>query len=66
MMPGTKLSRTIAQLAGPTLIATTASIVGWLALLGGLFRMLAPEARQGGPNIATFALLAVLFAPAAF
>lgn len=38
------------------------TLIGWLALLGGTFRMFAPTARQGGENAATYALIAALFA----
>ena len=40
----------------------TITLVGWSAILGGLFRMFAPEARQGGQNVSTFAVLAIIFA----
>jgi hypothetical protein len=100
-------SKAIAQLAGPTLLALSASealnlhiwatnlvqvtyldglvvfaaglaivrmhnvwprgwpllvtLVGWGALALGLFRMFAPQARQGGRNAATHVALAILF-----
>jgi hypothetical protein len=38
------------------------TIVGWGAMAGGLWRMFAPEARQGGENGVTYAVLGVLFA----
>jgi len=38
------------------------TLVGWVAILGGLFRMFAPEAQQAGKNSFTYALLMVLFA----
>jgi hypothetical protein len=38
------------------------TLLGWLAILGGLFRMFAPEAQQGGQNVPTFAVIIVLFA----
>jgi len=38
------------------------TLVGWLAILGGLFRMFAPEAQQGGRNALTFAVIGVIFA----
>jgi len=41
----------------PVLITLT----GWAAILAGLFRMFAPEARQGGVNSPTFVVLAVIF-----
>lgn len=45
----------------PVLITLT----GWMLLLGGLFRMFAPEARQAAWSPATTALLGVLFAAGA-
>ena len=42
------------------------TLVGWLALLGGLLRMSYPEARQGGPNVPTFAVMFVLFVTGVF
>ena len=33
------------------------SLTGWVLILGGLFRMFAPEAQQAGDNIATYAML---------
>jgi hypothetical protein len=36
--------------------------VGWFAILGGLFRMFAPEGHQGGQNTPTFAVIMVIFA----
>ena len=42
------------------------TLVGWGSLLGGLARMFAPEARQGGENIATYSVIAVLFAIGVF
>jgi hypothetical protein len=105
-------SKAIAQLAGPTLLALSASealnlhiwaanlvqvtyldglvlfaaglaivrvhnfwprgwpllvtLVGWGSLALGLFRMFAPQARQGGPNAATHAILAILLGLGAF
>ena len=38
------------------------TLVGWVAILGGLFRMFAPEAQQARQNSFTYALLMVLFA----
>jgi hypothetical protein len=38
------------------------TLVGWATILLGGFRMVAPEARQGGPNAPTFAVIALLFA----
>lgn len=38
------------------------TLTGWAAMLAGLFRMFAPEARQGGQNFATYSVLAGLFA----
>jgi len=37
------------------------TVVGWVAILAGLFRMFAPEAQQAGQNSFTYAALAVLF-----
>jgi len=37
------------------------TVIGWLAVAAGLFRMFFPEARQGGENAATYAVIAVLF-----
>ena len=42
------------------------TLTGWLAILGGLYRMFAPEARQGGQNIPTFAVIAAIFAVGSF
>ena len=42
------------------------TLVGWVAVLGGLFRMFAPEARQAGQNAATFAGFAAVFAIGVF
>ncbi len=33
------------------------TLLGWIAILFGLFRIFAPEAKQAGQNIATFAFL---------
>jgi hypothetical protein len=38
------------------------TLVGWLAMAGGLYRMFAPEAPQPSESIATYAALAMLFA----
>jgi hypothetical protein len=37
------------------------TLVGWGSLLGGLVRMCAPQAQQGGKNVPTYALIAILF-----
>lgn len=42
------------------------TLVGWGSLLGGLGRMLAPEARQGGENTPTYFVIAILFAIGVF
>jgi hypothetical protein len=42
------------------------TLVGWAAILGGLFRMFAPQAQQGGRNIATYAVIILLFAVGVF
>ncbi|HTQ14788.1 MAG TPA: hypothetical protein VMH86_13015 [Rhizomicrobium sp.] len=38
------------------------TLVGWLALAAGLYRMFFPNAPQGGENIATYVVIAALFA----
>jgi hypothetical protein len=38
------------------------TLVGWGALAGGLARMFAPEAQQGGKNVATYMAITILFA----
>lgn len=38
------------------------TLVGWVVMLGGLFRMFAPEAQQGGENIPTYAVIMVILA----
>jgi len=42
------------------------TLVGWVAIFGGLFRMFAPEAQQAGQNSFTYAALVALFALGAF
>jgi hypothetical protein len=42
------------------------TLTGWVAMLGGLFRMFAPEARQGGASIPTFIGIAIPFAVGVF
>ena len=37
------------------------TLVGWLGMVAGLYRMFAPEARQGGENLPTYGVIAVLF-----
>ena len=37
------------------------TLVGWIGILGGLFRMFAPEVHQGGQDIATYTVITVLF-----
>jgi hypothetical protein len=37
------------------------SLTSWLALIGGLGRMVAPGAKQAGENAPTYALIAFLF-----
>jgi hypothetical protein len=37
------------------------TFVGWGSMFGGLVRMFAPQAQQGGENIATYAVIAILF-----
>jgi hypothetical protein len=36
------------------------TLTGWTLLLGGLYRMVAPEAPQAGADIPTYAMLAVI------
>ena len=38
------------------------TLIGWLALAAGLYRMFFPRAPQGGENLPTYALIVVLFA----
>lgn len=38
------------------------TLLGWLGMLVGLYRMFAPQARQGGQNLPTYVVIAVLFA----
>ncbi len=38
------------------------TVGGWAFALGGLWRMFAPDAPQGGDNAGTYALIATLFA----
>lgn len=38
------------------------TLVGWGAIALGLFRMFAPQAQQGGANIPTYAVIAVILA----
>ena len=42
------------------------TLVGWLAMAGGLFRMFAPQAPQGGENAPTYAVIAVILAAGIF
>lgn len=37
------------------------SLTGWLTLIAGLARMIAPEARQGGENAPTYLVIGTLF-----
>ncbi len=37
------------------------TLVGWLGILGGLFRMFAPEVQQAGQNAPTTIITAILF-----
>lgn len=37
------------------------TITGWIAMLGGLYRMFAPTAPQAGENFVTYAVLVALF-----
>jgi hypothetical protein len=38
------------------------TLIGWLALAAGLYRMFFPRAPQGGENVATYIVIAILFA----
>jgi hypothetical protein len=42
------------------------TLVGWVAILGGLFRMFAPEAQQASPSTSTYAVIMVLCAVGLF
>ncbi len=42
------------------------TLTGWVATAWGLFRMFAPEAKQGGASIATFIGMAIPFAVGVF
>ncbi len=42
------------------------TLTGWVGMLWGLFRMFAPEAKQGGASIATFVGMAIPFAVGVF
>lgn len=42
------------------------TLVGWFALLGGLFRMFYPRAPQGDESLPTFGVMLVLFATGVF
>jgi hypothetical protein len=44
----------------------TVTITGWVAMLGGLYRMFAPEARQASESPFTYAALIALFALGGF
>ncbi len=44
----------------------TVTLTGWGATLWGLFRMFAPEAKQGGASIPTFIGMAIPFADGVF
>lgn len=37
------------------------TLVGWLAMLGGLYRMVAPEAKQASENRGTYVMIGFLF-----
>ncbi|MEP0707294.1 MAG: hypothetical protein ABJL17_01605 [Parvibaculum sp.] len=70
--PVTYLNGTILFVAGLAIVRfhnvwmrgwpTIVTMAGWILLLAGLFRMFAPEAPQAGENIATYAMLGLLFA----
>jgi uncharacterized membrane protein HdeD (DUF308 family) len=42
------------------------TLIGWLTILLGLFRMFFPTAKQAGENFSTYLLLTVLFVIALF
>lgn len=42
------------------------TLVGWGVMAGGLFRMFAPEAHPDSKSVATYAVIATLFAMGAF
>jgi len=42
------------------------TLTGWVAMVWGLFRMFAPEAKQGGASIPTFVGMAIPFAVGVF
>jgi hypothetical protein len=50
------------RLAWPVLV----TLIGWGAVVGGLFRMFAPRAHQGGQNPATYAVITLLLAIGVF
>jgi hypothetical protein len=70
--PVTYLNGTLLFVAGLSIVRThnrwavgwpvMVTLAGWVAILGGLFRMFAPEAQQAGRNNFTHLGLAVLFA----
>lgn len=69
--PVTYLNGTLLFIAGLSIVRVhnlwkgwpvMVTLAGWIAILGGLFRMFAPEARQAPQNGATFAVLMVLLA----
>jgi hypothetical protein len=37
------------------------TLIGWGCILGGLVRMFTPQAQLGGKNVATYALITILF-----
>lgn len=42
------------------------TVLGWLAMLAGLYRLFLPNAPQGGENAATYAVITGLFAAGCF
>jgi uncharacterized membrane protein HdeD (DUF308 family) len=44
----------------PTMLDVMVTLVGWVAILGGLFRTFAPEVEQAGQNVPTTIITATL------
>jgi hypothetical protein len=76
LAPVTYLSSTVLFVAGPSIVRAhnhwtrgwpvLVTLAGWVAILGGLFRMFAPEARQVPANAATYVGMMVLLAIGVF
>jgi len=68
--PVTYLNGTILFIAGLSIVRAhnywsrtwpvLVTLTGWFTLLGGLFRMFAPEAQQAGQNAVTYIMIALL------